>query len=125
MAKVIVKAKHLQAIADAIRECNGRQVLYKPREMANAIDNLPNRANTNHEYRVTINQSPHQTIYVRRFLQPYEIEHHGSFNVSEPMFFLEITIVPEEGYRAGTLNHSGVVQLDRDMIVEATPATEV
>jgi hypothetical protein len=34
MAKVIVKAKHLQAIADAIRECNGRQVPYKAREMA-------------------------------------------------------------------------------------------
>ena len=34
MEKVIVKAKHLQAIADAIRGCNGRQVLYKPREMA-------------------------------------------------------------------------------------------
>jgi hypothetical protein len=41
------------------------------------------------------------------------------------MFYVEITIVPDEGYRAGTLNHSGVVQLDRDMIVEATPATEV
>lgn len=125
MAKVIVKAKHLQAIADAIRECNGRQVPYKAREMAQAIDGLPNRANTNHAYRVTINQSPHQTIYVRRFLQPYELEHYGSFTVSEPMFYVEITIVPDEGYRAGTLNHSGVVQLDRDMIVEATPATEV
>ena len=125
MEKVIVKAKHLQAIADAIRGCNGRQVLYKPREMAQAIDDLPNLASTNHSYRITINQTPHQTIYVRRFLQPYEVEHFGSFTVSEPMFYIEVTIVPEQGYTAGTLNHSGIIRLDRDMIIEATPATEV
>ena len=62
---------------------------------------------------------------MRRFLQPYEVEHFGSFTVSEPMFYIEVTIVPEQGYTAGTLNHSGIIRLDRDMIIEATPATEV
>ena len=125
MAKVIVKQKHLQAIADAIRDCNGRQVSYKAREMAAAIDELPSGIHSNHSYRVTINQSPHQTIYVRRFLQPYEVDHFGSFNVAEPFFYIEVTIEAEQGYTAGTLNHSGVIQLDRDLIIEATPATEV
>lgn len=125
MAKCIVKASTLQAIADAIRESNGRQVDYKPRDMAWAVNGLPNMASVGHAYRVTINQSPHQTIYVRRFLQPYQIEHFGSFTVGEPMFYIEATIEAEQGYTAGILNHSGVVLLDRDIVIEATPATAV
>ena len=55
--------------------------------------------------------------------QPYEVEHFGSFTVSEPMFYIEVTIVPDQGYTAGLLNHTEEITLDRDITISANPAT--
>ena len=123
--KVILNDDSLQNIADAIRSINGANVTYKPREMAAAIDAMPQVLRDVHSYRVTINQSPHQTIKVRKYLPDIEYDYNSSFTVSEQFYLLDISIEADEGYEAGTLNFSGTVLLDRDMIIEATNATEV
>ena len=123
--KVIVNDQHLTNIANAIRELNGSSVSYKAREMSAAIDALPELTTGSHSFRVTINQSPHQTIIVSRYLDDDTGYHVGSFNVSEQFYKLNISIEADEGYTAGTLNKSGVVTLDRDMLIEATPATPI
>lgn len=126
MSKVMIKQQHLNDIADAIRYLNGKNtVRYKPREMAQAINELVQGSNNSHTYRVTINQSPHQTIYVRKYLPDYRFTHYDGFTCSEPYYYIDVTIEADEGYVAGTLNHSGTMILDRDYIIEATPATEV
>lgn len=121
--KVIVNDQHLTNIANAIRQLNGREVSYKAREMSQAIDELPELVGNQHAYRVTINQTPHQTITVQKYLDDRYSYHIGSFNVGEQFYKINISITPDEGYEAGTLNHSGTMVLDRDIIVEATPAT--
>ena len=120
--KVIVNDQHLTNIANAIRELNGRTISYKAREMAGAIDALPELTRNAHAFRITINQTPHQTITVRKYLEPNETIYAGSFTVNEPFYKILVTIQADEGYTAGTLNHSGVVTVDRDMIIEATDA---
>jgi len=57
--KVIVNDQHLTNIANAIRELNGRTISYKAREMAGAIDALPELTRNAHAFRITINQTPH------------------------------------------------------------------
>ena len=121
--KVIVNDRHLTNIANAIRELNGSSVSYKAREMSPAIDELPELATSGHAYRVTINQSPHQTITVQKYLRRNENVSTGSFTVSEPFYYITVSIEAENGYEAGILNHSGTFVLDRDFIIEATPAT--
>lgn len=121
--KVIINDQHLTNIANAIRELNGREISYKAREMSQAIDELPELVTGQHAYRVTINQTPHQTITVQKYLDDTSTYHVGSFNVGEQFYKINISITPDEGYEAGTLNHSGTMVLDRDLIVEATPAT--
>ena len=123
--KVIVNDQHLTNIANAIRELNGRTVSYKAREMSQAIDELPELVTGSHAYRVTINQSPHQTITVQKYLKRNENVSTGSFTVSEPFYYINVSIQADEGYEAGTLNHSGTFVLDRDYIIEATPATPI
>ena len=41
MAKKLYEESNIQAIADAIREKNGKTDTYKPSEMAAAITNIP------------------------------------------------------------------------------------
>lgn len=123
--KVIVNDRHLTNIANAIRQLNGRAVSYKAREMSQAIDELPELAVSGHAFRVTINQTPHQTITVQKYLRRNETVSMGSFTVSEPFYYIDISITPDEGYEAGTLNHSGTMVIDRDIIIEATPATPI
>ena len=126
MSKVIINQQSLNDIADAIRYLNGKtSVKYKPKEMAAAIEALIQGSNNSHTYRVTINQSPHQTIYVRKYLPDYRFTHYDGFTCSEPFYYIDVSIQADEGYKAGTLNYSGTMILDRDYIIEATPATEV
>lgn len=123
--KVIVRSESLQNIADAIRTITGQVRVFKAREMAPAIDQIPAILRDVHSYRVTINQSPHQRITVRRYLPEIQRVHNTTFTVSEQFYWLDISIEADEGYRAGTLNLSGTIQLDRDRIIEATPAIQV
>lgn len=125
MAKVMLDNQSLIDIGNAIREINGATVSYKPREMAPAIDAIPELTRDVHSYRITINQTPHQTISVHKYLDDKEITYSGSFNVSEVFYKITVSIEAEEGWQAGTLNKSGVIVVDRDMVIEASPATEV
>lgn len=123
--KVIVNDQHLTNIANAIRQLNGRNVSYKAREMPQAINELPELAVGGHAFRVTINQTPHQTITVQKYLRRNETVSMGSFTVSEPFYIIDVSIQADEGYLAGTLNHSGTIVVDRDILIEATEATPI
>lgn len=123
--KVIVQSQRLSDIANAIRYVNGATRTYKAREMAGAISQIPQVLRNNHSFRVTINQSPHQTIKVRRYLPDTQQTHTSGFTISEQFYYLDAWIEPEDGYEAGTLNIDLPFLLDRDVVVEATPATEV
>lgn len=123
--KVIVQSQRLSDIANAIRYVNGATRTYKAREMAGAISQIPQVLRNNHSFRVTINQSPHQTIKVRRYLPDMEQTHTTGFNLTEQFYRLDAWVEPDDGYVAGTLNIQTPFLLDRDVVVEATPATEV
>ena len=124
MAKVMLDNQSLIDIGNAIREINGATVSYKPREMAPAIDAIPELTHDTHSFRITINQTPHQTITVRKYTDEKSVVYSGTFTVAEPFYKIVCSIEAEEGWQAGTLNKSGIVVVDRDMIIEATPATE-
>lgn len=123
--KVIVNDRHLTNIANAIRELNGSSVSYKAREMSPAIDALPELTNDLHTFRVTITQTPHQTITVEKYLNNNTGFHSGSFNVGEQFYNIDISIEADEGYEAGRLNHPTHMVVDRDISIEATPATPI
>ena len=123
--KVIVNSQSLSDIANAIRYVNGASRTYKAREMSGAIDQIPQVTRDNHAFRVTINQSPHQTITVRRYLPDISEVHTTAFNVTEQFYLLDVSITADSGYIAGTLNIESPFLLDRDVLIEATPATEV
>lgn len=123
--KVIIDSQTLSNIASAIRYVNGETRSYKAREMAGAIDQIPQVTRDNHAFRVTINQSPHQTITVRRYLPDISQEHTTAFNVTEQFYLLDVSIEADEGYEAGELNVQSPVLLDRDIMIKATDATPV
>ena len=125
MAKCIIQSQTLSDIASAIRYVNGETRAYKAREMAGAIDQIPQVIRDNHSFRVTVNQSPHQTITVRRYLPDIKQTHTTAFNVTEQFYLLDVSIEADTGYIAGTLNVTSPVLLDRDILIKATDATEV
>ena len=122
MSEVLIDDLNLNRIANSIRRKNGLVRTYKPREMAPAIRAFRDFIPSPHEYNVVINQTPNQRITVRKFLETNRNNHTGTFTVAEPFYTLDISVEPEFGYQAGQLNCNSPVVLDRDMIIEATPA---
>lgn len=120
--EVIINDSSLNEIANAIRRKNGLVRTYKPREMAPAIRSFKYALPTSHEYRVTVNQSAHQTITVRRYLNNDWKDYTKSFTVSEPYFILDIQIESDAGWTAGTLNQQSTLNLSKDIVISASPA---
>ena len=125
MSEVLIDDSSLNKIANSIRGKNGLRRTYKPREMAPAIRAFRNYIPHAHEYNVQINQTPNQTITVKKYLEINRRNHTGTFTVTEPFYILEVSIEADIGYEAGQLNVQSPIVLDRDLIIEATPATPV
>ena len=122
MSEVIIDDSSLNAIANAIRRKNGLVRTYKPREMAPAIRALQGVAPSSHGYTIKINQSPHQYITVKLRQRPQIVDYEETFTVNEPMWTFEASIEADWGYRAGKLNYVNETSIDRDYVIEATPA---
>ena len=122
MTKVLMDDSSLNAIANSIRRKNGLVRTYKPREMAPAIRAFAYNIPSAHDYTVTINQSEHQRIIVRKYLDPNLKEYTQSFTVAEPYYKIDISIEADAGWEAGTLNYQSPTTVDRDIIIQATPA---
>jgi len=125
MSEVLIDDLNLNKIANSIRRKNGLVRTYKPREMAPAIRAFRNFIPSTHEFVVTINQSPHQLITAKRYLNVDRTNYTNTFTVSEPFYMMELSIVPDGGYEEGTLNYESPVVIDRDMVISATPATPI
>ncbi len=80
---------------------------------------------TRHSYRVTIYQTAHQVITVKKIMDASEETHVSSFLAEEQYERLEVSIEADNGYIAGELNCENVITLDRDIIISATEATEI
>lgn len=125
MSEVLINDLNLNRIANSIRRKNGLVRTYKPREMAPAILAFRNFIPSTHEFTVTINQSPHQLITAKRYLHTQRTNHTKTFTVSEPYYIMELNIIPDSGYTAGTLNYKSPIVVDRDMVISATPPTQI
>ena len=78
-----------------------------------------------HTYRVTIYQTPHQLITVKKKMEASEETHVSSFMAEEKYEKLEVSIEADNGYMAGELNCDNEITLDKDIIIAATEATEI
>jgi hypothetical protein len=102
MAKVFISDTYLTNIADAIRVKNNTNTTYTPAQMVTAINSLSLEQHL--PVRIDIIQSEHQTIKVIPTVNPITIN--GNTTVNLPTINLNATVVPDEGYTAGTLNQS-------------------
>jgi hypothetical protein len=124
MSEVLIDDSSLNAIAHSIRRKNGLLRTYKPREMAPAIRAFNDFVPDAHSFTINVQQSPHQTIRIRKYLDADQHEYTNTFTVSEPFYKLDITVEADGGYIAGQPNYESPVTVDRDMIIHASPATE-
>ena len=81
-------------------------------------------------YKVTITQSEHQSITVRKYLAASSTLYTATFTAAEVFWNLEIKVEADEGYIAGDLIVNGVhmsspavISLDKDYTIYATEAT--
>ena len=124
MSEVLIDDSSLNAIAHSIRRKNGLLRTYKPREMAPAIRAFNDFVPDAHSFTVTVQQSPHQTIRVRKYLDADHHEYTNTFTVSEPYYKLEAVVEADVGYDAGALNYINPITVDRDILISAQPAIE-
>lgn len=124
MSEVLIDDSSLNAIAHSIRRKNGLLRTYKPREMAPAIRAFNDFIPDAHSFTINVQQSPNQTIRIRKYLDADYHEYTNTFTVSEPFYKLDITVEADVGYIAGQPNYESPVTVDRDMVIHASPATE-
>ena len=122
--EVVINEQYLNDIANEIRRKNGLVRTYKPSEMPAAIRAIGASVPASDGFTVTVIQTAHQTIKVKQFLGG-EQQYDESFTVSEPFWKIQATIEAEAGYEAGSLNYSDEVTVDRDIIIQATPAQKI
>ena len=106
MAKVLITESTLEDIADAIRVKANTNKIYKPSEMAAAINNLEN--DEHRPAHINIAQTDNQTITVNANLfstSEVQTEHTTNFTVNVPNSVqLNASVMPDTGYTAGELN---------------------
>ena len=123
MSEVLIDDSSLNAIAHSIRRKNGLLRTYKPREMAPAIRAFNDFVPDAHSFTINVQQSPHQTIRLRKYLDADYKEYTNTFTVSEPFYKADIIVEADAGYEAGKPNYVSPITIDRDMVISASPAT--
>lgn len=124
MSEVLIDDSSLNAIAHSIRRKNGLLRTYKPREMAPAIRAFNDFVPDAHSFTINVQQSPHQTIRLRKYLDADYKEYTNTFTISEPFYKADIIVEADAGYEAGKPNYVSPITIDRDMVINASPATE-
>jgi hypothetical protein len=135
MATLFITDTELENIADAIRAKNGSQLLYTPAQMATAISNLDTSGSGSGSgsgnegvspITVNITQSANQTIMVDATVNSTVTLTSNGGSVTVPQTVtLSASIIPDNGYLAGTLNQSSVSATWGDTVsFSATAATQ-